>query len=106
MTIGADGWFRLCEQLRAGHSSILLDLDLPLSAAPTAFDLDVNMADSPYIFTPSAGQKRSRDDNDDLDIDVYEYEARLEKVSSRCFGILVKGSALISCIESTPGLRP
>ena len=81
MRSGSKGWYIICEGLGAGHSSLLLDRDLPLFAAPIHWDLDVNMSDSPYIFTPSAGRKRSRND-DDGDMDVYEYETRLEKVRS------------------------
>lgn len=80
MTLGAAAWFRECERLRAGHASFLVDHTLPLKAGATAFDLDVNMEDTPILFTPSAGQKRLRDDDDDAD--VFQHELRVEKVSN------------------------
>ena len=85
MTLGAEAWFLICERLRAGHSS-LRHYDSPLSpsVALTDCDLDVNMADTPISLTPSAGKKRSRDE-DDVDGNVFKFEPRFEKVGTCVF---------------------
>lgn len=98
MTLGAEAWFLICERLRAGRSSSLLFCDPPQAAAPTGFDLDVNMADTPISFLPSTGKKRPRDD-EDVDIDVFEDEARFEKVGSRHLAEFVKPYMLIARLK-------
>lgn len=94
MTLGAEAWYFICENIvaaRAGHSSLLFTSP-PLSGqsiARAVVDFDVNMAETPISFTSSAGKKRSRDA--DGDADAFEYEARLEKVGER--------HALSLCVE-------
>ena len=77
MTItGAEGWFRFCER-PAGQ--IYLYSSHTHQAAVTAYeDLDINMAEAPFVHSHTVGQKRSR--NDDGDEDALEYQMRLEKV--------------------------
>ena len=75
MSVGAETWYRLCEQLRA---EITYKYDLPPLTVRLRRDVDVNMADTPTVGTPSAGKKRSRDD--DVDANVFELEMRYEKV--------------------------
>ena len=75
----AGSWYSVCERLCAGQVEI--DTDHTLFAIPlvtAAEDLDVNMADSPFLHTASTGKKRSRDD--EYDEDAFEYDMRLEKV--------------------------
>jgi hypothetical protein len=41
--------------------------------------LDVNMADTPAVSTPSAGQKRSREDDEGEEV-AWDFDLRAEKV--------------------------
>lgn len=86
MRAGAEAWFALCEQLRAGrrftYNSPLPPLTFRPKVTPTSTPLvlDVVMADTPAVSTPSAGMKRSREDDDGEE--PWDFDMRAEKVSN------------------------
>ena len=81
MTIaGAEGWFRFCERFSAGQQVYLYSTHTHQAAVTAHDDLDVDMAEAPFIHSHTVGKKRSR--NDDGDEDALEYQMRLEKVCS------------------------
>ena len=83
---GAEGWFKICELLRAeatvtpiAHCGYISPF---AGAEHLDWDLDVNMAESPYSFTPFvASRKRGRED-DDSEFGFGEEATRYEKVCS------------------------
>lgn len=79
---GAQGWYFICERLRARHPPLSLRPAPATSAASCArIDFDIDMADTPLNFPLSAGKKRSRDDDDDYHGMVgFQHDAPLEKV--------------------------
>ena len=84
MRAGAETWYALCEQLRAGFTYTsncpLPPLTFrPKTAASPPPLLDVNMADSPAVSTPTAGQKRSREDDEGEEVG-WDFDLRAEKV--------------------------
>jgi hypothetical protein len=87
MRAGAEAWWAICEQLRAGRR-FTYNCPLPPltfrpkatpAPAPTSLVLDVVMADTPTVSTPSAGMKRSREDEGDEE--PWDFDLRAEKVS-------------------------
>lgn len=108
---GAEGWFKICELLRAeatvtsvahcGYASPFTGVGY------SDWDLDVNMAESPYSFAPHvASRKRGRDDDDDADV-WFAQATRYEKVSylEVPFNALPEAVLTVSS-ETTSGLRP
>lgn len=82
MRAGAEAWYALCEQLRAGrftYNCPLPPLTFRPKATPAPLVLDVMMADTPAVSTPSAGMKRSRED--ECEEEPWDFDLRAEKVS-------------------------
>ena len=84
MPAGAEKWFYLCEELSAGHrftkNCSLPPLTFRPKVTPVPLVLDVVMADTPAVSTPSAGMKRSRED--DVGEEPWDFDLRAEKVST------------------------
>ena len=85
MRAGAEaslGWYALCE-LRAGrrftYKCPLPPLSFRPKTTPPPLVLDVVMADTSGVSTPSAGMKRSRED--DGEEEPWDFDLRAEKVS-------------------------
>jgi len=81
---GAEGWFKICELLRAeaavtpivhcGYASPFVGI------VYSDRDLDVNMAESPYAFTPYVASRKRGRENDDVEFGFAEESTRYEKV--------------------------
>ena len=77
---GSHQWFVLCEQLGFTYNCPLPPLTFRPKPSPPPL-VDVNMADSPAVSTPLAGQKRSReDDGENGDVVEWDLDMRAEKV--------------------------
>lgn len=85
MSAGTESWYGVCERLCAGFT---YKHDLPPLAvrlrSKAAVVVDVNMTDTHFTSTPTAGQKRSRDDDDDGEV-VLEDAFRFEKVGHESY---------------------
>jgi len=108
---GAEGWFKICELLRAEATATPIEhygyASSFASAGYSDLGLDVNMAESPYSFTLfAASRKRGREDDDDADV-WFAQAMRYEKVSylEVPFNALPEAVLTVSS-ETTSGLRP
>jgi hypothetical protein len=83
MRPGAEAWYALCEHLRAGrrftYNCPLPPLTFRPKVTPAPPVLDVVMAGTPTVSTPSAGMKRSREDEGEEE--PWDFDLRAEKVS-------------------------